>query len=174
MRLTRLLPLALLLMIACTAVPTLSETDEVAIYTAVIEQIYTQDDTFGGTYQAPDAYILTQTDDSIGDPDIDQLEPQTLSTAVQTQITTALTHLPTNIVWVDAITAVPVDPNTGAVANNGIIITLGNIHGQRDGTVLVSGSIYVASLAAGGQTYILEKDAGDWQISGTTGVQWIS
>lgn len=34
---------------ACTGTPTLSETDEVAIYTAVIEQLYIHDDTFGGT-----------------------------------------------------------------------------------------------------------------------------
>ena len=173
-RILQILPLAFLLLIACTRAPTLTEADEVAIYTAVIEQLYTHDDTFGGTYQAADTTILTQTDDSVGDPEIEQLEPQVLPTAVQDKITAALAHLPTNIVWVESRTAVSLDSATGAVANNGIIITLGNIHPQRDGTVLVSGSIYVGMLAAGGQTYILEKDANGWQIKGTTGVQWIS
>ena len=166
--------LTLLLLTACTSAPTLTEADEVAIYTAVIEQLYIHDDTFGGTYQAADTTILTQTDDSVGDPEIEQLEPQVLATAVQTEITAALAHLPTNIVWVESRTAVPLDDATGSVANNGIILTLGNIHPQRDGTVLVSGSIYVGMLAAGGQTYILEQAAGGWQIKGTTGVQWIS
>lgn len=166
--------LAFLLLTACNSTPTLSEADEVAIYTAVIDQLYTQDDTFGGTYQAADTYILTHTDDSVGDPEIEQLEPQGLATAVQTEISAALAHLPTNIVWVEARTAVPLDDATGSVANGGIILTLGNIHPQSDGTVLVSGSIYVGMLAAGGQTYILEQDGSGWQIKGTTGVQWIS
>ncbi len=172
--LTRLFLLALLLLSACAGTPTLTEADEVAIYTAVIEQIHTQDDTFGGTYQAADTYILSQTDDRVGDPDIEQLEPQELTTAVQTEISAALAHLPTNIVWVASRTAVPLDDATGSVADGGIILTLGNIQPQSDGTVLVSASIYVGMLAAGGQTYILEQDAGGWQIQGTTGVQWIS
>ena len=172
--LTRLFLLALLLLSACAGTPTLSETDEVAIYTAVIEQLYTRDDTFGGTYQAANTYILSQTSDSVGDPDIEQLEPQVLATAVQAEIIAALTHLPTNIVWVEARTAVPLDDATGSVADGGIIMTLGNIQPQKDGTVLVSASIYVGMLAAGGQTYILEQAAGGWQIKGTTGVQWIS
>ncbi|MCB8983429.1 MAG: hypothetical protein H6659_06380 [Ardenticatenaceae bacterium] len=166
--------LAFLLLTACNSTPTLSEADEVEIYTAVIDQLYTRDDTFGGTFQAADTYILSQTDDRVGDPDIEQLEPQVLATAVQTEITAALAHLPTNIVWVESRTAVPLDDATGSVANNGIIITLGNIHPQSDGTALVSGSIYVGMLAAGGQTYILEQDGSGWQIQGTTGVQWIS
>ena len=173
-RILQILPLAFLLLTACTSAPTLTEADEVAIYTAVIEQLYTHDDTFGGTYQAADTYVLTQTDDSAGDPEIEQLVPQVLATAVQTEITAALAHLPTNIVWVEARTAVPLDDSTGSVADGGIIVTLGNIQPQSDGTVFVSGSIYVGSLAAGGQTYILEQAAGGWQIKGTTGVQWIS
>jgi hypothetical protein len=32
----------------------------------------------------------------------------------------------------------------------------------------------VASLAAGGKTYIIEKKDGVWIITGTTGVEWIS
>ena len=170
----RFLLLGLILLAACTSVPTLTETDEVAIYTAVIEQLYTQDDTFGGTYHAPDVYILTKTDDSVGDPEIEQSDSQTIGQIVQAEVTAALSHLPANIVWVVAETAVPTNPTTGAVANNGVILTLGNIHSQRDGSVLVSGSIYIGSLAAGGQTYILEKVNGIWRISGTTGVHWIS
>jgi len=174
MRKVSLLLLVLFFLSACTAVPQLSETDEVAIYTAVIEQLYTEDDTFSGTFQPPDVYILTQTDDRAGDPANEQSESQTLKTAVQTEITAALAHLPARIVWVDDKTAVPIDTTTGAVANNGVIITLGNIHSQRNGKIEVSGSIYIASLAAGGQTYTLEKVNGVWQINGTTGVRWIS
>ena len=164
----------LLVLPACTQAPALSEQDEVAIYAAVIDELYTADDTFGGTFQAPEVYVLTQTDDSVGDPDSEQSASRTLSPTMQSEITHALAHLPTTIVWVAAETAVPVDPTTGAVANNGVIITLGNIRTQRNGNVLVANSIYIAPLAAGGQTYVLEKVDGIWQISGTSGARWIS
>jgi hypothetical protein len=174
MRLTRFLLLRLFLLSACQAAPTLTETEGGEIYTAVIEHIYTQDDTFGGTFSAPKMYILPKTHVSVGDPDIEQSESQSLSTAVQPDLTLALAHLPAELIWVEDKTAVPLDPATGAVADNGVILTLGNIHSQRNGTVLVSGSIYIDFLAAGGQTYILEKVDGVWQINGTTVVQWVS
>jgi hypothetical protein len=159
---------------ACGAAPTLTETDEVEIYTAVIHRIYTRDDTFGGTFKAPDVYLMTKTDDSVGDPGINRSESQRLSKAVQGKIELALGGLPTRVVWVDDSSVVPIERTTGAVANNGAILTLGNIHIQRDGTVLVSASIYIASMAAGGQTYIVEQANGVWEISGATGARWIS
>jgi hypothetical protein len=166
--------LVLCLLSACTAAPALSETDEIEIYAAVVEQIYTQDDTYGGTLNAPTVYILTHTDDSVGAPDIDQTAAQTLSPAVQTEISDALAHLPARIIWVADRSAVPTDTATGAVADQGVVITLGNIHSQRGGTAHVSGSIYIASLAAGGQTYVLEPIGGVWRVSRTTGARWVS
>jgi hypothetical protein len=169
-----ILLLGLYMITACTAAFTLYETDEVVIYSAVIHRIYTQDDTFGGTFNAPIVYLLPTTDDSVGDPDIHRSESQPLPKSVQGQIESSLADLPARVVWVDDPLAVPVDTTTGAVANSGAILTLGNIHIQRSGTALVSGSIYIASLASGGQTYILEKIDGVWEISGTTGVSRIS
>lgn len=172
--LVRTLLLGLSIVTACTATSTLSETDEVAIYSAVIHRIYTQDDTFGGTFNAPILYLLTTTDDSVGDPDVRQSESRSLSKAVQDEIEISLADLPARVVWVNDSSAVPVDVTTGAVANNGVILTLGNIHIRGNGTALVSGSIYIAPLAAGGQTYILKEVDGVWEISGTTGVRWTS
>ena len=60
------------------------------------------------------------------------------------------------------------------VAGGGAIITLGNIHLQEDGPALVSAQLYFAMLGATGKTYTLEKVDGSWQISGDTGVQWMS
>lgn len=56
----------------------------------------------------------------------------------------------------------------------GAIITLGNIHPQEDGSAQAAGSIYVANLGAGGTTYVLEKTDGVWEITGRTGVSWMS
>ena len=85
-----------------------------------------------------------------------------------------LTELPTRIVWVDDTSAVAQAPTSGAVIDDGVIMTIGNIHLQSDGSVLVSGSIYIANMASGGQTYIVEKANGAWEITGTTGFAWIS
>ena len=110
----------------------------------------------------------------MGDPDLEQSAPKLLSEALQSSISQAVADLPTQLVWVDDRTKVPVDATTGAVSDKGAIITLGNIHPQKDGSALVSGSIYVAMLAAGGQTYVVEQVNGTWQVSGNTGVLWMS
>ena len=68
----------------------------------------------------------------------------------------------------------PRDSNTGVVEGNGAIITLGNVHFQEDGSAFVSASIYVANLAAGGLTYIVERIDGTWQVVGDTGVRWMA
>ena len=166
--------LGLITLTACTATPTYSEADQAAIYAAVIQRVYTEDDTFGGTLNPPTLYIVRTTDDSMGDPDLEQSAPKLLSEALQSSISQAVADLPTQLVWVDDRTKVPVDATTGAVSDKGAIITLGNIHPQKDGSALVSGSIYVAMLAAGGQTYVVEQVNGTWQVSGNTGVLWMS
>jgi hypothetical protein len=62
----------------------------------------------------------------------------------------------------------------GIVEGKGAIITLGNIQPQADGTVQVSASIYVAPMAAGGQTYVLQRDGDTWKVTGKVGPSWIS
>ena len=171
----RIVPvLALLALTASSAPADLSEADHAAIYTAVIRQIYLQDDTFGGTLRPPVLYLVRVTDDSVGDPDAERAASVGLSEAVQSQIDETLVGLPTQITWVDDRAHVALDPMTSAVIGEGAIVTLGNIHPQDDGSVHVSGSIYVAMLAAGGQTYVLEQVEGTWEVMGTTGIMWMS
>jgi hypothetical protein len=169
-----LLALGLLALTACSAPADLSEADQAAIYAAVIRRIYLQDDTFGGTLRPPVLYLVRATDDSVGDPDAERAASVRLSGAVQSQIDEALADLPTQITWVEDRAGVALDPTTDAVVGRGAIVTLGNIHSQDDGSVHVSGSIYVAMLAAGGQTYVLERVEGAWEVTGTTGIMWMS
>ena len=152
----------------------ISKADQVGIYTAVIRQQYTVDDTFGGTLNAPITYIINTTNDAIGDPNGDKSEPAILSESIQRQITTNLSDLPTQIIWVNSSSQVAIDAQTGIVEVDGVIITLGNIHPKVDGSVHVPTSIYIASLAAGGQTYVVHTAGDGWHVKGTTGVQWIS
>ena len=171
------LSLLSIFLLTCTAsTPTLSEDDQdrVDIYAAVIRQLYTVDHTFGEPPNFPVVYLIRATDDSVGDPDIPQTRSTLLSEPKQESIVAALDDLPVDFIWVDNRGEVPVDSSTGAIEGNGVIITVGNIHFQEDGTVLVSASIYIASLAAGGLTYIVEQIDNTWQITGDTGVRWIS
>jgi hypothetical protein len=97
-----------------------------------------------------------------------------LPEAVQQGVAAALADLPARRVWVDSAADVPRDANTGEVAGHGALVTLGNIVPQGDGNVHVPASIYVASLAAAGQTYVLQKENGVWAVKGNTGVQRMS
>jgi len=157
-----------------TSVTAIEQSDEVAIYAAVVRQIYVEDDTFGGTLQPPNLYIIRYTNDKAGDPMGKSGESLLLSESVQSEVRTALQDLPAEIIWVDTRENVELDSNNGRVVGGGAIIGLGNIYLQEDGSAQVSGSIYVANLAAGGQTYNLAKTDGRWEIIGTTGIMWIS
>jgi uncharacterized protein YceK len=158
----------------CQQAATLTAADEAAVYAAAIREQYGPDDTFGGTLQAPILYLVSQTDDGIGDPDLEEKQPRALPDSLQDAIATRLSDLPAAIVWVSNQADVSLDADSGAVAGGGVVIRLGNLHAQNDGSVLVSTSIYVAGLAAGGQTYVVEQVNGDWVVTGNTGVQWIS
>ena len=157
-----------------TGTQVVGQPDEIAIYAAVIRRLYGEDDTFGGTLQPPHVYVVRGTDDSVGDSDAPQDESRVIALTAQAAIAAALADLPTTISWVDSRDDVPFDASAGAVADGGVIVTLGNIHLRDDGSALVAGSIYIALLASGGQTYVLEEIDGEWQITGNTGTVWIS
>jgi hypothetical protein len=53
-------------------------------------------------------------------------------------------------------------------------MTLGNIAEQPDGSLHTPGGITIGSLAAGGQTYVLEAVDGVWQVTGISGPVWMS
>lgn len=147
----------------------------VEIYSAVARQLYTVDHTFGD--KAPNfplLYLVRQTDDSVGDPNLIKEDPVILEEDVQEAITESLSDLPAEIQWAGSLDQVPKDPQSGTVHGNGAVITFGNIHLQDDSTVFVSASLYFSGLGATGMTYILSNETGEWTVTGTTGVEWIS
>jgi hypothetical protein len=146
--------------------------DPAEIYALVVRQLYTVDHTFGQAPLFPVVYLLRQTDDSVsasGAPS----NSQTIFPGDQQRIVSLLADLPADFVWVDSRDDVPLD-SVGVVAENGAMITLGNISQQPDGALYTPASIYIGSLAAGGQTYVLEAVDGVWRISGVSGPIWIS
>jgi ABC-2 type transport system permease protein len=149
--------------------------DEANIYASVIRQLYTVDHTFGDqSPNFPVVYLLRWTDDSVGDPAVPQFEARLLHELVQEGAVAALADLPAEFRWVDNRDEVPLEDPGAQVKGGGAIVTLGNIHPQPDGSVWVSTGLYFGNLGGAGKTYVLHQVNGSWQISGTTGVEWIS
>jgi hypothetical protein len=148
--------------------------DETGIYAAVARQVYTVDHTFGDNPpNFPRIYLLRADDIRASGSDAPEPGMPVIATPVQQSIVAALSDLPAQFTWITKLEDAPRDEN-GTIQDNGAVITLGNIQPQGDGTIQVAASIYIGMLAAGGQTYVLEQVDGAWQVTGTTGMQWIS
>ena len=150
--------------------------EEALIYAAVIRQLYTVDHTFGDSPPNwPRVYVLKRTDDTIAGTGEEDAASRELAGPVQEAVTTALGDLPAEIIWVAAWDEVPISDEDGAVdQGDGIIITLGNIHEQEEGTVHVPASLHCGGLCATGMTYILELTPSGWTVTGTDGPVWMS
>jgi hypothetical protein len=146
--------------------------DETRILAAVIRRVYTVDDTFGGTSKLPMVYLLS-VDDANGNAIPYSSPARLLPAPVQQGVVAALSDLPAKFKWVASAGEVERDRNS-VVEGNGAIVTVGKVQPQPDGTVRVTSSIYLGPMAAGGQTYVLENQGGEWKVTGTTGAQWIS
>jgi hypothetical protein len=155
------------------ATPT-PELAEAAIYAAVIRQLAGPDDTFGGKLTKSTLYIVRRTNDAARDPRSDASPPVILPDATQDTVTTLLADLPSRVVWVNDFDDVAREPDTDHVANEGVIIQLGNVKFDGETRALVPGSIYIANMAAGGATYIVEQQGSQWVVVGNTGTTWIS
>jgi hypothetical protein len=149
-----------------------SSDDARQIYATAVRQVYTVDHSFGGDPpDFPFVYIVTTTDDG-SLLDAPATPPQKLSAELQQAIEAGLTDLPFEIVWVESLDDVPVDPNNGAIAGGqGIVITLGNILPQNDGSVQLPFYMVCGGLCALGKTYVLNQIDGVWQVTGSVGVE---
>ncbi|MFC1955890.1 hypothetical protein ACFLWZ_05120 [Chloroflexota bacterium] len=135
--------------------------DETAIYAVVIRQLATRDDTFGGNLKPDTLYVIKNTDDSAGNPvEGQQSDTTIIAENMQSDISSILKDLNVEIVWVERFEDAEFEETGFEVKPGGAIITLGNIYPKEGGSVQVAGSICIANLAAGGTTYILEKDGG--------------
>jgi len=152
----------------------LTTTDEAQIYAATIRQIYTVDHSFGEAPGWPLVYVVSVTDDSAMF-DAPTAPSQSLSPALQEAITAALADQPFDLLWIKSHEEAPIDPSNGRVAKGeGIIISLGNIHPQEDGSVQVSFFMTCGGLCGIGKTYVLNQAGETWQVTGSTGPEIIS
>ncbi|UCB42023.1 MAG: DUF3221 domain-containing protein [Dehalococcoidales bacterium] len=149
--------------------------DETAIYAAVIRQLATEDDTFGGNLNPDTLYVIKSTDDSAGNTVEGQpSNTHMITETMQDEISRMISDLNIDIVWVNRFGDAEFEQSNLEVKRGRAIITLGNIYLKKDGSVQVAGSIYIANLAAGGTTYVLEDVDGSWEITGRVGPTWMS
>lgn len=143
--------------------------DDAQIYAAAIRQIYHVDHSFGESPGWPLVYVVSVTDDSAM-VDAPSAPSQTLSAELQEAITAELSDQPFELIWIDSPDEAPIDPTNGQIAGgDGIIITLGNIHPQNDGSVQLSFFMSCADTCGVGKTYVLNQNFGNWQVTGSVG-----
>lgn len=160
-----------------TATPEAAEpSTEAAIYAAVIRQIYTVDHTFGDNPPNwPHLYVLDATDDTVAGTGEEDGNSQQLAGDVQQSISEQLADLPAELRWISSWDEVPIDDSNGEIdGGEGVIVTLGNIYEQEDGSVHVPAGLHCGGLCAAGMTYVLEETGSGWMVTGFTGPMWIS
>ena len=167
-------PVPAIVAVAPTATPTdpLGEAEKAEMYAAVIFQLYAIEQP-GTTFSQ--IYLVSHTDDSVGDPNVPAGETQLIPESLQKAVVTTLEDWEERQVsyqWVESQKEVPLDRD-GAIAGPGAVITLGNVQFSED-QASIAVSMYVANLNAKGKTYTLEKVDGAWEVTGTTGVEWQS
>jgi hypothetical protein len=107
---------------------TFSESDQSAIYSAVVRQIYIEGITFGGTHQLPALYIIRYTDDTASDPRAKPSESVLILETVQSEIVIALDDLAPDIIWVNS-SAEMAKYSWGTLLDGGTIYVLKLIDG---------------------------------------------
>ena len=150
---------------------------QIEIYGAVARQLYTIDSTFGSDAPPnwPILYLAQNTDDSVGDPNQVVSKSVVIDEKIEENITSLLRSLPAEIRWTPLTSDTQNDPNNGLlISGDAALITFGNLHSMSDGTVQVSASLVFGPKGGTGKTYILSNNNGNWVITGTTGVGWIS
>jgi hypothetical protein len=115
------------------------------------------------------AYLVTTTEDLVY-ADAPTAPARKLPADLQEAITAELADEWYKLIWIEAFDDAPIDPSNGEIAEgDGIVITLGNIHPQEDGSVQLSFFMTCADMCGFGKTYVLKRNQGIWQIIGSVG-----
>lgn len=159
---------------AFTPIDDMDKADEELIYAAVVRKISKTDHHLSSP--PPDLsviYLVTETDDSVGDPVVPTEPSRRLNQNQKTAIMKALEDLPVEIRWVDKQSSeVFIDTESGEVIG-GAVITLGNLHLYADGSILVSASLTVPGLGAMGKSHLVGLMNSEWVVIGDTGMEWM-
>ena len=168
--------LFLTFVVGCSSASTeLSPESQVDIYKAVIGEVYFVDHSFHQPPMWSTIYIHRMTEDLILNADAPYGDNELIPNEIQQGLSAELNDIPADVIWIDDDNEAPSDPQNGRILDGeGVILTLGNIHFQEDGSALVSFWLHCGSLCGIGKTYVLEEINGVWQVTGSTGVEIMS
>ena len=165
-----ILVLALLLLLAAAACTATEDTnDDAQIYAAAIREIHAITPSRGLVY------VVTTTEDyTIFDAPT--ATPQLLPVDLQEAIAAELVDEPYELIWIETFDDAPFDPANWRdvegwriADDDGMIITLGNIHPQDDSSVQLSFFMTCAQMCGIGKNYVLEQNNGVWRVTGNVG-----
>ena len=146
--------------------------DDSQTYTAVLKRLITVDDTYAEKIQPEKIYISRTFYDSFADI---EGQKQRKDLKIQKELEVALSEyartLGANLIWIDAEDSIEYE-DTGAIKGGGVLVRLNKAKNYLFYT-RVSGSIYIAHLAAGGAKYDFLKIFGHWKYLYKSS-EWIS
>jgi hypothetical protein len=135
--------------------------DASGIYAAVVEHLARElpEDVWSIPSQL---FVLRQTYDSVGNPDAPWADSHEITRSTQEEVLALLKRSHFEPVWIDSMADLP--------NLEGAVVTVGNIHYDRDQNALVSASIYHQMQGVTGKTLVLEQSPdGSWRVNGNLG-----
>jgi hypothetical protein len=139
-----------------------------AIYAAVVRQLVTNDNTFGGDPSVFKRVFVV--DGALARTG----ESKPFSNEVKTSIGRRLRDLPPLDFVSDPDSVIDKHNGCAVVKGHGALITLGPISKAKSKKVKVQGSLFLACLGGAGATYVLKPGRIRWYICGTIGGSWIA
>jgi len=143
--------------------------DDAQIYAAAIREIHS----FARSSDL--VYLVTTTEDLVN-ADTPTAPSQKVPAELQEAITAKLAGERYELIWIEAFDDAPIGPTNPKIAEgwhiaegDGIIITLGNIHPQDDGSVQLSFWMTCADVCGVGKTYVLNEYSNNWHVTGSVG-----
>lgn len=138
------------------------------VYAAAIREIHSYNRSSGAPGWSV-VHVMTTADDLVYN-DAPVVPSQKLPVDLQEAITAELTNEPYKLVWIDSFEEAPLDQtNRKKTKDEGIIISLGNIHHQEDDSVLLSYFMVCGDLCGFGTTLVLNEYYNNWHVSGSIG-----
>lgn len=139
---------------AATPTPTLPAGDEAVVYAIVVRQILSFAQSVSELPQPLTLYLWPSTVDGLVVNEAPYAPSRVITVAEQQAVLAALGNgVADRVVW-----DVPRREDGGAV------VTLGNLHLQEDGALIVSATLYSQGLGSVGQVYVLEFAEETWQL----------
>jgi ABC-type transport system involved in multi-copper enzyme maturation permease subunit len=140
-----------------------------SIYAAVALQLLEVDHGMESPPDPPAVYLVAKTDDKGGSAaGAPQSDPQSIPQEVQEVFFKLTSAANNNFKWIQSFDDVPLTDN-GEVKGGGVIITLGNIYVQEDGSAAVTGWLFYSATREVLKTYTLTNENGVWTVNGSSG-----